>query len=33
MMKGTRKASDIRPMNDEDLGKFWDGHEPEDFEG
>jgi len=33
MMKGTRKASDIRAMNDEDLRKFWDGHEPEDFEG
>ena len=33
MMKKTKEVSDIRPMNDEDLGKFWDGHEPEDFEG
>ena len=33
MMKKTKKVSDIRPMNNEDLGKFWDGHEPEDFEG
>ena len=33
MMKKTKKVSDIRSINDQDLGKFWDGHEPEDFEG
>lgn len=32
-MKKTTKASDIPHMNDEDLEKFWDDHEPEDFEG
>lgn len=32
-MKKTTKASDIPNMNDEDLEKFWDDHEPEDFEG
>ncbi len=33
MIKKTKKVSDIQPMNNEDLEKFWDGHEPEDFEG
>ena len=32
-MKKTKKVSDIPPMNDENLEKFWGGHEPEDFEG
>jgi len=32
-MKKTKKVTDIPPMNDESLEKFWDGHEPEDFEG
>ena len=33
MMKRTKKVSGIPPMIDKDLGKFWDGNEPEDFEG
>jgi hypothetical protein len=33
MMKRTKKVSGIPPMSDKDLGKFWDGNEPEDFEG
>ena len=33
MMKKTKKISDIEPMNDENLEKFWDSNEPEDFEG
>ena len=32
-MKKTKKVSDIPPMNDENLEKFWGGQEPEDFEG
>jgi len=32
-MKRTKKVSDIPPMSDKDLGKFWDDNEPEDFEG
>jgi hypothetical protein len=32
-MKKSKKVSDIPPMSDEDLEKFWDGNEPEDFEG
>jgi len=32
-MKKTKKVSDIPPMNNENLEKFWDGNEPEDFEG
>ena len=28
-----KKVSDITPMNDEELGEFWDKHQPEDFEG
>lgn len=32
-MKKAKKISDIPIMNDEDLGKFWDKNEPEDFEG
>ena len=30
-MKKTTKISEVLPMNDENLEKFWDGHEPEDF--
>jgi len=30
-MKKTTKAPDIPNMNDEDLEKFWDDHEPEVF--
>ena len=33
MMKRTKKVSDISLMSDKDLGKFWDGNDPEDFEG
>jgi hypothetical protein len=32
-MKRTKKVSDIPPMTDEDLQKFWEKNEPEDFEG
>lgn len=32
-MKPTRKLSDIPAMNDEELEKFWEKNEPEDFEG
>jgi len=31
-VKKSKKVSDIPPMSDEDLEKFWDGNEPEDFE-
>jgi hypothetical protein len=34
MMNGSKKkVSHISPMNDEELGKFWDEHQPEEFEG
>lgn len=33
MMKDSKKVSDIPLMNDENLEKFWDSSEPEDFEG
>jgi len=32
-MKKPKKVSNIPPMNDDDLEKFWDKHEPEEFEG
>jgi len=32
-MKPSRKLSDIPPMNDQELEKFWEKNEPEDFEG
>ena len=32
-MKNAKKVSAIPPMNDEELAKFWDNNEPEDFEG
>jgi hypothetical protein len=31
-MKPSKKLSDIPPMNDEELEKFWEKNEPEDFE-
>jgi len=33
MMKLCKKVSDIYPMNDEELEKFWEKNEPEDLEG
>jgi hypothetical protein len=33
MMKPSKKLSDLSPMNDIELGKFWEKNEPEDFEG
>ena len=33
MMKTSKKVSNIPPMDDQDLAKFWEKHEPEDFEG
>jgi hypothetical protein len=32
-MSNSNKITDIPAMNDEDLAKFWESHEPEDFEG
>ncbi len=32
-MKNSKKVSAILPMKDEELAKFWDNNEPEDFEG
>jgi hypothetical protein len=32
-MKRSKNVSDIPEMGDEDLKKFWEKHEPEDFEG
>ena len=32
-MKKNNSVSDIPPMNDENLEKFWDSHEPEGFDG
>jgi hypothetical protein len=32
-MKKSRETSAIPLMNDENLAKFWDNNEPEDFEG
>ena len=33
IMKNSKKVRAIPPMNDEELAKFWDNNEPEDFEG
>ena len=33
MMKPSKKLSDLSPMNDIELEKFWEKNEPEDFEG
>ena len=32
-MKKTKKVSEIPRMNDEDLARFWENNEPENFEG
>ena len=32
-MEETKQISDIPEMNDEDLVKFWENNEPENFEG
>ena len=32
-MKPSKKLSDIPPMNDKELERFWEKKEPEDFEG
>ena len=32
-MARLKNVSDVIPMSDEELEKFWDTHEPEDFEG
>lgn len=32
-MKSEKQISDIPEMNDEELAKYWEEHEPEDFEG
>jgi hypothetical protein len=32
-MKSGKKISDIPEMSDEELEKFWENKEPEDFEG
>lgn len=32
-MKNTRTVKAIPAMNDDELGTFWETHEPEDFEG
>ncbi len=32
-MKPSKKLSDIPHMNDEELQRFWDKNEPENFEG
>ncbi len=32
-MKPSKKLSDIPPSNDEELERFWEKNEPEDFEG
>jgi hypothetical protein len=32
-MKRLKKLTDIPSMDDEELGEFWDKHQPEDFQG
>jgi hypothetical protein len=32
-MARTKRVSDVPAMNDEALAKYWETHEPEDFEG
>ena len=32
-MSKPKKVTKVPVMNDEELAKFWDNHEPEDFEG
>jgi len=31
MMERLKNVSDVSPRSDEELEKFWDKHEPEDF--
>ncbi len=33
MTKTKKEISDVPPMDDEQLGKFWEVNEPEEFEG
>ncbi len=33
MKKASKDVSEIPPMNDEELDRFWEAHGPEDFEG
>ena len=33
MMERLKNVSDVSSRSDEELEKFWDKHEPEDFEG
>jgi len=33
MMAKIKNVSNVFPRSDEELEKFWDKHEPEDFEG
>ena len=33
MMVKLKNISNVSPRSDEELEKFWDKHEPEDFEG
>ena len=33
MKKTLKDVSEIPPMDDEDLERFWEAHDPEDFEG
>ena len=32
-MARKKRVSDVPAMNDEELAKYWETHEPEDFEG
>ena len=32
-MAKKKNISDVPPMSDEELEKFWDAHQPEDFKG
>ncbi len=32
-MSNSKKVSDLPAMNDDDLARFWESREPEDFEG
>ena len=33
MMKSSKKLSAISPMDDDQMARFWEKHEPEEFEG
>jgi hypothetical protein len=32
-MKGSKNVTEIPPMNDQELGTFWENNQPEDYEG